>query len=73
VSRFRLFIPSLVALFYGASPLDLIPDLIPLLGLTDDAAVIVLAIVVTMKMVKAYREKRMQKQRIPLPPNHYRG
>ena len=52
--------------------MDLIPDLIPVLGLTDDVAVIVLAIVVTMKMVRAHREKSMRKQRIPLPQDSYR-
>jgi uncharacterized membrane protein YkvA (DUF1232 family) len=29
-----------MALFYGASPIDLIPDLIPLIGLVDDAFII---------------------------------
>jgi uncharacterized membrane protein YkvA (DUF1232 family) len=29
-----------MALLYGASPLDLIPDFIPLLGLMDDAVVV---------------------------------
>jgi uncharacterized membrane protein YkvA (DUF1232 family) len=29
-----------MALFYGASPLDLIPDLIPLIGLVDDAFIV---------------------------------
>ena len=29
----------LLALLYGASPIDFIPDLIPLLGLADDAGV----------------------------------
>jgi len=30
----------LTALIYGASPIDIIPDLIPLLGWTDDVAVV---------------------------------
>jgi uncharacterized membrane protein YkvA (DUF1232 family) len=29
-------VPIIVALLYGASPLDLIPDIIPLLGWVDD-------------------------------------
>lgn len=36
--------PLILGLLYGVSPLDLIPDVIPLLGLADDAAVIVTAI-----------------------------
>lgn len=31
----------LTALIYGASPIDIIPDLIPLLGWSDDVAVVV--------------------------------
>lgn len=30
----------IIAILYGGSPIDLIPDLIPMLGLVDDAVVI---------------------------------
>ena len=33
-------IPLVSALLYGVSPIDLIPDLIPLLGFVDDALIV---------------------------------
>lgn len=37
------WISTIIALLYGASPIDLIPDVILLLGQTDDAVVILIA------------------------------
>lgn len=34
-----------VGLFYGLSPIDIIPDLIPLLGFVDDAAIVPLMLI----------------------------
>jgi uncharacterized membrane protein YkvA (DUF1232 family) len=34
-----------MGLLYGVSPIDLIPDLIPLLGLVDDAAIVPLMLI----------------------------
>lgn len=48
----------LTALIYGASPIDIIPDLIPLLGWTDDVAVV--ATLVTYAGVAYLRWKRGQ-------------
>jgi uncharacterized membrane protein YkvA (DUF1232 family) len=39
------WITTIIALLYGASPIDLIPDVILLLGQTDDAVVIGIAAV----------------------------
>jgi uncharacterized membrane protein YkvA (DUF1232 family) len=32
-----------MSIFYGASPIDLIPDIIPILGWTDDSILFILA------------------------------
>ncbi len=47
----------LFALLYGASPIDLIPDIIPILGWTDDVVVVLMAIGIAWKFVKARRMK----------------
>lgn len=36
-------LPLLFALLYGASPIDIIPDVIPLLGWSDDVMVFIIA------------------------------
>ena len=45
----RLFL--LAILLYALSPIDLIPDFIPVLGLLDDLILIPLGIVLAMKMI----------------------
>jgi uncharacterized membrane protein YkvA (DUF1232 family) len=40
LSRGRLLVFSLLAALYVVSPLDAIPDVIPVLGWTDDTAVV---------------------------------
>ncbi|RYG32995.1 DUF1232 domain-containing protein [bacterium] len=37
---FKAVLPMVGALLYGASPIDLIPDLIPLVGLMDDIVIV---------------------------------
>ncbi|MBO0609959.1 YkvA family protein [Myceligenerans salitolerans] len=44
-----------------ASPIDLIPDAIPILGLSDDAVAVVVAGYTLYKAVKAFRAARMAK------------
>ena len=44
------------SIIYGASPLDLLPDFLPVLGQTDDIALIVYAIVAFLRLTKTVRE-----------------
>jgi uncharacterized membrane protein YkvA (DUF1232 family) len=45
----KLFVGAIVA--YALSPLDLIPDFIPVLGYVDDLVLVPLGILVAMKMI----------------------
>ena len=38
--RYRALASAGFALLYGASPIDIIPDVVPVLGLLDDALVV---------------------------------
>lgn len=51
-------LPLLVSLLYGVSPIDIIPDLVPLLGWSDDVAVILTGAVLAYKML---RRRQMMK------------
>jgi uncharacterized membrane protein YkvA (DUF1232 family) len=48
-------------LLYGVLPFDLIPDLLPVLGVADDAMILVVAIIVFLHLTKAIR-KEMERQ-----------
>ncbi len=45
------------ALLYGVSPIDLIPDLIPLLGFVDDAIAVPLMIIWSVVLFARYRRR----------------
>lgn len=63
----------LTALIYGASPIDIIPDLIPLLGWSDD--VVVVLTLVSYASVAYFRWKRGQATpgRAPQAPHARKG
>lgn len=61
--RNKALVSAGVALLYGASPVDVIPDLIPVLGLLDDA------IVVPAFLVLAYAQWRKSKRVSAATPN----
>lgn len=44
------------ALLYVLNPFDLIPDILPILGLTDDAAVLALCLTMTEKDILKYQD-----------------
>lgn len=48
-------------LLYGVLPIDLIPDLLPLLGITDDATVLVLAVIIFLRLTKNIRRETERK------------
>jgi uncharacterized membrane protein YkvA (DUF1232 family) len=56
-----------MALVYGASPIDLVPDLIPLLGLVDDALIVPLLLAVAFFQYRKSQPSRPQKVTI-IPP-----
>lgn len=48
-----------LALLYGASPIDLIPDLLPLLGWVDDALIVPVLLLMAWSL---WRKRRVQGQ-----------
>jgi len=50
-------IVAMLGLFYGLSPLDFIPDALPIFGQMDDIAVIISAILLFVRGTKAIRER----------------
>lgn len=48
----KAIVPLTGALLYGVSPLDLIPDVLPLIGWADDAIIVPLLLLMALK---AYR------------------
>lgn len=47
----------IAGLLYGISPIDAVPDIIPLLGQTDDLGVLVIVILLFLRMTKAVRKE----------------
>ena len=58
--------PIFFALLYGVSPIDLIPDIIPLFGLVDDAILVPLLLIVGIAQMR--KSRKMAAQPIIHPP-----
>lgn len=69
----KVFIISIIA--YAFSPLDLIPDFIPLLGALDDLVIIPLGIYMSLKMIpkKMMDECRLMAKDLRIDKNWYVG
>lgn len=52
------------ALFYGASPIDIIPDLIPLLGFVDDAVIVPIMLILAF-----FQYRKIQKRNATVQAN----
>jgi uncharacterized membrane protein YkvA (DUF1232 family) len=62
-----------MALLYGASPIDLIPDLIPILGFVDDALIVPILLLFAFfqyKRARARNEPATQRA-IVIPPERH--
>ena len=54
-------------ILYGAAPVDLIPDVIPLFGQLDDIAVLIVILVLFLRMTKSVREDLRRETIIDVP------
>ena len=57
-------LPIVMGLLYGVSPIDLIPDVIPLIGLVDDA------IVVPVLLILGFAQLRKRRRAATVPIIH---
>jgi uncharacterized membrane protein YkvA (DUF1232 family) len=71
----KLIVPA--AMLYAVSPLDLVPDLIPLVGQVDDLGVLVLAVLAFIKLCPHHlvveHEAALDGQEAPDPGSARRG
>ncbi len=59
----KTLLPILMAMVYGVSPIDLIPDILPLIGLVDDALIIPMLLILAL-----VNHRRVAKARVKAPP-----
>ncbi|MGV3613697.1 MAG: YkvA family protein [Fimbriimonas sp.] len=52
--------PILFALIYGVSPIDLIPDILPLIGLVDDAILVPVLLLMGLAQLRKSRRATAQ-------------
>jgi len=56
--RWRAVLPLIASAIYGVAPIDLIPDLIPLLGWSDDVAVAIVAVLWAVRLLRRRQVRR---------------
>jgi uncharacterized membrane protein YkvA (DUF1232 family) len=63
------------AVAYALSPIDLIPDFVPILGYADDLVIVPLAIMLAVKLIPAtlMEEFRERASALPSQPRSYAG
>lgn len=73
-SLWKAWLSVLVAVFYGASPIDLLPDILPLIGWMDDVGVggflLMLAVVFFSRHVREKRQVKRQSTVIDVAPRN---
>ena len=55
---------AVLCVIYLLSPIDLLPDVLPLLGITDDGAFILLVFSMLHRDLAAYRQAQLDKENI---------
>ena len=55
----KTFFVALFCLFYLFSPVDLLPDIMPLLGITDDATFVFLVLAMIKQDIAKYKNTRL--------------
>ena len=51
----------LMGVLYGISPIDMVPDFLPILGQLDDAGVLIFVVLVFLKSTKKIRKEMSKK------------
>jgi len=73
-SPWKAWLSVLVAVIYGASPIDLLPDVIPLLGWLDDLGIggffLTLAVVLFARHARAKRQLNRQSTVVDVVPRN---
>lgn len=59
---YRIIAAVVFALLYVLSPIDVIPDLLPVIGMTDDALVVALCLVITEKDILKYNQWKEEQE-----------
>lgn len=58
------FFWAVICLIYLLSPIDLLPDVLPLLGITDDGAFALLILAMLHKDLAAFRQAQAEKENV---------